>query len=217
MPVQGITNATGPVIGAQTSSATEMDKLDFMNLLIAQIKNQDPLSPMNNQEFIAQLSQFTSLQEMQEIKGTLEENLALSQSLNNTMLLGLVGKPVTVEGNLATVEAGEVTQNQVQVEAAGTAMVQVKNAAGVVVTSYPVVLKSGFNDISWDGKTAGGAAAEDGVYTLEVEATGAGGDPLSVTSLMTGPVDSIRYLNGMAVVEVAGQSFYVSEIWEVRR
>ncbi len=111
MPVQGITNGYGPVIGQPETSAADISRMDFMTLLVAQIRNQDPMSPMDNAEFTSQLTQFTMLEEMESMNLKLEDNLLVGQTINNTAMLGLVGKQVTVEGNRTWVDAGEVSGN----------------------------------------------------------------------------------------------------------
>jgi flagellar basal-body rod modification protein FlgD len=217
MPIQGINDAAGPVLGAQPRSAEDLDSMDFMTLLITQIQNQDPLSPMDNQEFIGQLTQFTSLQEMQDMGASLEDNLVLTQSLNNTMMLGLVGRQVTVEGDQVVVADGVASQNRIQTAQGGSARVEVRDAADILITSYEVPVTAGMTDISWDGSDADGEPVADGRYTLEVTVTGKDEASVPFVTTMTAPVDGIRYENNLAIVEVAGRDFYVSEIMEVRR
>ena len=73
MPVAGITDGYGPVVGQPARDYTDVDKMDFMTLLVAQIKNQDPMSPMDNAEFTSQITQFTMLDEMKSMNAKLEE------------------------------------------------------------------------------------------------------------------------------------------------
>ena len=89
-------------------------------LLVAQIQNQDPLSPMDNQQFTSQITQFTMLEEMEQTNANLEENLLVGQAINNTTMLGLVGKQVTVEGNKLEVTGGMASENMIAVDAPAT-------------------------------------------------------------------------------------------------
>ncbi len=199
------------------TASTGLDKNQFLNLLITQIRNQDPLSPMDNQQFISQLTEFTNLEVMQEISGKMDDNMGLTESLNNTMMLGLVGRSVTVEGEAVEVRDGEPTGNQVQVNGPATATIVVRDAAGNEVATYTRNLKYGVNDIGWDGRRADGQSAADGNYELEITVADAEGVAQPFASFMTAPVDGIRYQNGLAVVEVAGLRFSVGEIYEVRQ
>ncbi len=78
MPVQGITNATSPIIGAPERDTGEVSKLDFMTLLVAQIQNQDPTSPMESAEFTSQITEFTMLDEMTSMNTKLTESIAIN-------------------------------------------------------------------------------------------------------------------------------------------
>ena len=120
MPVSGITDGYGPVLGQPARDYTAVDKMDFMTLLVAQIKNQDPMSPMDNAEFTSQITQFTMLDEMKSMNAKLEENLVVGQTINNTAMLGLIGKDVTVEGNKVWVAEGTASESVVAASGPGS-------------------------------------------------------------------------------------------------
>lgn len=214
MPVQGITDGTGTVVGAASRDYSEVGKLDFMTLLVAQIQNQDPMSPMNNSEFTSQITQFTMLEEMEKTNAKLEESIMVGQSINNTAMLSLVGKDVTVEGDGATVSGGQVSESVIAAEGAGQAVIKIRDSAGNVVATYERDVTQGLNDVTWDGLDGDGNTAPDGDYTLEVTVT-SGETPVEFTTLMTGAVQSLRYENNVAVVTVGGSEYYVSEIYKV--
>jgi flagellar basal-body rod modification protein FlgD len=215
MQIAGITDGYGPVAGAAERDYSEVNKIDFMKLLVAQIQNQDPMSPMDNQQFTGQITQFSMLEQMEKTNANLEESLIVGQAINNTSMLGLVGKKVTVEGDKTTVAAGVPSENMLTSELPGTATVEVKDATGRVVATYDKPVGSGLNDVSWNGKLAGGEIAGDGQYTLSVSLKNPGGTELPFKTLMTGAVDGLRYENNQAVVMVGGLEFYVSEIYKV--
>lgn len=214
MPVAGITDGYGSVVGAASRDYSEINKLDFMTLLVAQIQNQDPMSPMDNTEFTSQITQFTMLEEMESMNSNLEDNVLVGQSINNTAMLALVGKNVTVEGNKASVTGGEVSENVIATEMPGTATIEVTDSNGHVVASYSRNVSTGLTDVTWDGLLDNGDTAPDGNYTISV-AVANGGTDVPFTTLMTGPVAGLRYENNVAVVSVGGQEFYVSEIYKV--
>lgn len=210
----GITDGYGPVVGAASRDYSSIDKLDFMQLLVAQIQNQDPLSPMDNSEFTGQITQFTMLEEMQAQSAKLDENLLMAQSINNTAMLGLVGKHVTVEGNAISVSGGQVSETVLATTGPGTAVVEVTDSSGRVVRTYPKQVDMGLNTVSWDGKLDDGTVAADGEYTVSVKVTNGDLD-VPFTTLMTGPVQGLRYVNNVAVVMVGGREYYVSDIYKV--
>ncbi len=214
MPIQGINDGTGVVIGQPARDTSEISKLDFMTLLVAQIQNQDPTSPMDNAEFTSQITEFTMLDEMTAVNTNLEESIMVSQSVNNTAMLALVGKDVTVAGDSVNLSSGVTSENVVNTEGPGTASVDVLDENGIVVDHYEVSVSGGLSDINWDGLDDNGEAFADGKYTLDVSINNSGID-VPFELLKTGGVDSLRYENNVAVVSVDGSEYYVSEIYKV--
>jgi len=214
MPVNAVTQSVGPVVGAPARDPSAVSKLDFMNLLVAQIQNQDPLSPMDNAEFTSQITQFTMLEELQALGQKLDDNLMIGQSINNTAMLGLVGRKVTVEGDRVWVGADGASESFVHASASGRATIEVVDEAGSVVATYERDVVAGRNDVSWNGETAGDDAAAAGEYTLRVTVEN-DGRAVPFVTLMTGPVTGLRYENNLAIVQVGGREFYVSEIYQV--
>ena len=212
--IQGVNDSTGTVLGAADRNYSEISKIDFMTLLVAQIQNQDPTSPMDNAQFTSQITQFTMLDELSAVNENLEESLLVGQSANNTAMLALVGKDVTVSGSNLTLTGGEATENVLNAGGPGTATIEVLDANGDVVHTYTQTVTSGLNDITWDGLDSDGNPMEDGNYTLNVSVTNSDLDVESEV-LQTGPVEGLRYDNGVAVVQVGGLEYYVSEIYKV--
>jgi flagellar basal-body rod modification protein FlgD len=215
MSVNSISNTYGTVLGKPANDPGTLDQMDFMELLVAQIRNQDPLSPMDNAEFTSQITQFTMLEELETMNAKMDDNILMGQSINNTAMLGLVGHDVTVEGNRMAVSGGTVAENMVASAGPGTATIEVTDETGHVVAVYTRDIKTGLNDVTWDGKLADGSVAADGDYTISVLAQDSSGETLPFTTLMTGAVQGLRYENNMAVVMVAGLEFLVSDIYKV--
>jgi len=215
MPIAGITDTTGPVAGAAERDYAAISKIDFMTLLVAQIQNQDPMSPMDNQEFTSQITQFTMLDEMEETNRKLEESLLVGQAINNTSMLSLVGKNVTVEGNKTWLKDGVASESMIATQLPGVATVEVTDETGHVVASYNRNMTAGLNSLGWDGKLEDGTVAADGTYSISVKMQDSNGDDIPFTTLMTGPVDGLRYENNQAVVMVGGLEYFVSDIYKV--
>lgn len=214
MSVESVTNSYSTVVGAAERDYSEVSKIDFMTLLVAQIQNQDPMSPMDNSEFTSQITQFTMLEELETLGDKLDENLVIGQSINNTAMLSLVGKDVTVEGNKIWMEDGQNSETVVASAAAGEATIEVTDASGHVVATYTEDVVAGLNTVTWDGKLDDGETAPDGVYTISVTVED-DGEEVEFTTLMTGAVEGLRYENSVAIVQVGGEEFYVSEIYKV--
>jgi flagellar basal-body rod modification protein FlgD len=215
METSAVTSATTPMVGAAADDPNTMSSVDFMHLLVTELQNQDPLEPMSTTEMSSQLSQMTMNEQLTEMAATMEENLAMSQSINNTGMLALVGREVTVAGDEVHVSDGQATGSMIHVAGGGTAAVEVRDAGGSVVASYHVDVDAGLNHIDWDGLDLDGDPAADGEYTVAVTVTDADGEEMAADVLMTGAVGGLRYEQGIAVVDVFGHEFYVSEIYQV--
>ena len=215
MPIAGITDGTGAVLGQASRDYSQINKLDFMTLLVAQIKNQDPTSPMDNAQFTSQLTQFSMLEQLETMSSALEDNVAVGTAINNTAMLALVGRNVTVAGNDVSMSGGTASESVIAAGANGRATIKVTDANGRVVRTYEQDVTKGLNTVTWDGRTDDGAVAADGKYTISTEVKDASGAPETSTNLMTGAVTGLRYSDNQAVVMVNGEEFFVSEIYKV--
>ena len=215
MAINAVETPTTPVLGAPARDYSEVSQIDFMNLLVAQIQNQDPLSPMDNAEFTSQITQFNMLDRLTAMGQKLDASLLMSQSINNTAMLALVGRNCTVEGDVLHVTDGVASGNKINVTQPGAATVEVLDSDGAVVATFIETVDAGLNDLNWDGVLANGETAPDGEYSVRVNLVDSSNESFTGTTLMTGPVSGLRYENGIAVVEVFGEEFYVSDIYQV--
>jgi len=205
-------DAVGGASGIYT--ATETSDM-FLELLMTEIRYQDPLDPMDSSQYINQLSQLSSLEEMQEVNANLEEQMLYTQSMNNTAMLSLVGQKATVPGDTAVVAGGETSGSRIYAAANSVATVNVVDAEGNVVDTYTRDLTAGWNDITWDGVGSDGNTAADGEYTLEFDVRDGAGNDIEFYSYMNRLVESIRFENNLALVSIGGSEFYASDVIEV--
>jgi flagellar basal-body rod modification protein FlgD len=215
MAIAGITDGTGAVLGAAGRDYSEVSKLDFMTLLVAQIKNQDPTSPMDNAQFTSQITQFSMLEQLETMSQSMEDNVAVGTAINNTAMLALVGRKVTVEGNDVAMSGGKASESMIAASSGGRATVTITDATGHVVRTYEKPVTTGLNDVTWDGKKDDGTVATDGEYTVSTVVKDASGTDVNFKNLMTGAVSGLRYSDNQAVVMVNGKEFFVSEIYKV--
>jgi len=211
-----VTDATSGSTATGTQLSTAQQSQDqFLQLLVTQIQNQNPLDPMSNEEFTSQLTQFSMLEQLETLNANSTQEMGYSQSLNNTMMLSLVGKQASVTGDGVTVNEGTAGTTRLDSAGAGNATVQVLDADGEVVRTFVRGVDAGWNDLTWDGRLDNGEPAEDGDYTLAVTVADAAGEELDHELYESGRVDSIRFENNLAVLSVNGRDYYASEIAEV--
>jgi len=207
---------TGTSSSAINASASILGKDDFLTLLIAQLSAQDPLDPMDSQDFSAQLAQFSALEQMTNINTTLSELIDIEIATSNASTIGLIGKLVDVEGNNFEYTAGDsVNLNYVLGEDADSVEVSVFDATGKLVTTLQGQTDTGNHLIAWDGLDSSGAASVSGFYTFEVKALDASGEDLSVETFTTGEVTDVLFEETGAFALVNGEKIPVGEITRV--
>ena len=214
-------NQVSGIVGQQGNPAANetMGKDEFLKLLIAQLKNQDPLSPMDNTEFTAQMAQFSSLEQLFQVNDNLENLAALNASVNNTQALTLIGKEVTAEGNSVYAEDGQATTISFNLsESASNVRIHLIDSAGEVVrTIYRGSMSEGQHEVTWDGMGEGGGAVADGLYGYVVDAVDSNGEPVDTDTFMSGIVTAISMDDGITYVHIGDAKIMISEISEVRK
>lgn len=189
------TNPTGTTTGATDVLGQD----DFLLLLVTQLNNQDPLNPLDGQEFAAQLAQFSTLEQLISIDDTLTGNSALMGALNDTtnagIAAGLIGKDIEAQGNLVSWSGGDAVPISFDLGAtASSVRVTIRDASGNVVRTLDAGGRArGDNVVEWDGKNSDGTTVSDGVYSFEIEANDADDFPVSATSLIKGTVDRVTF------------------------
>lgn len=219
-----ITNQlTNPTISKQlaTSASQDLGKAEFLQLLVAQLRNQDPLSPMEGQEFAAQLAQFSSVEQLTSIDSSLKDgidtDLMLTQAVNNTLATNFIGKQVASLGNQVSLLSGEsASVNFYLADYAQDVKVKIYDEAGNLVRTMEYRgMNSGKQSLEWDGLNENEEQLPGGNYTFQVEATNSDGDTLDVTTFTRGLVSAVRYSNGTAVLVVNGKEIPLSDVLEI--
>ena len=221
--VDGVTNvANSQTDTVSQSSSTTMGKNDFMNLLIAQMKNQDPMSPMDGTQFAAQLAQFSSLEQLQNLNDSMttsiNANYALTQSINNTLSATLIGKDVKISGgDLQNNGQGSVELGYNLPGSASSVTLNVTDANGNIVKTFNnLPTTSGDNKLSWDFTDNNGNKLPNGKYTFSVTAKGSDGSDMTANLFKVGTVDGVKFNStGGTTLTVDGADYQLSDISEI--
>ena len=193
------TSSNTAAIGAAVASSppSEADNLQatqdrFLKLLVAQMRNQDPLNPLQNSEVtsqLAQLSTVTGINKLSELVGGLSSSFAQSQSLQAA---SVIGRGVLVEGSSIELTQGAAIAAIELPQAVDQLTISVRNAAGAVVhTANLGPQTSGPVKFQWDGTGDTGTALADGKYTYEAKGSAAGQNVTGITHLAYGRVNSV--------------------------
>jgi flagellar basal-body rod modification protein FlgD len=184
------TRSTTTSSGLTTSKAADIQDR-FLTLLVTQLKNQDPLSPMDNSQITTQLSQISTVSGIDKLNSTmngLAQAMALSQTMNS---VSMIGRQVVTSSSTLTLANKSATGAIELLDEADRASVTITGPAGNIVRRIDLgAMTAGLKQFSWDGKTDAGAAAADGTYSYKIEAM-KNGKAVNATTYSVGTVSSV--------------------------
>lgn len=220
--IDALAGAAAAPAAARAAGATPNDKIDqqqFLLLFIEQLKNQDPLAPLEPDQLTAQLAQFSSLEQLTGINTRLDALASSSAQQLGTTLLGLLGREVVHEGDrirLATGVAPEVAYSLPQEVTALAATI--RDAGGSAVRTVQLGAQgAGEGTFAFDGRSASGATLPDGDYRIELTATVAGSDqPLVVPLRMRALVDGVDFTQDPPVLTAGGRTITLEQVLRVQ-
>ena len=196
-----------------------LGKEAFLKLLVAQLKHQDPLKPQDDATFVAELAQFSSLEQTMGINDRLDLLSAQSQGLQNSQVTSLVGKQATVRGSLITSEgkgAGVPVAFSLDNSAEET-VVTIRDQGGKSVRTLNLGDRAaGLAQITWDGRDEAGNLQPAGTYSVAVQATNQSGSPVAVSQETKGMVQAVSFDKGYPVLHLStGVSVPVADLLQV--
>ena len=203
--------------GTQNASRGELGKEDFLRLLTTQLNHQDPLNPMDNTEFVAQLAQFSGLEQLMNM-GEGMNQLAMAQAVSNgTTMVGFIGKEVVYVGDGISHTEGATEQLAVDLERdAERVTITVHDAEGNLVRTIEAgAQKGGVRDVTWDGKDNNGNDVQSGEYTFKVSAEDKDGGRVESSTRIRGVVTGVTYESGFPELLIGGQRVPVGQVVEV--
>jgi flagellar basal-body rod modification protein FlgD len=196
-------------LGSATSTTTgssELNQDTFLKLLTTQLQNQDPTNPVSNEDFIAQLAQFSSLEQLQGVNSSLSNLTTIDTSMNNASMVSLLGQDVVAASDTFHYSGSgsqDILYNSSSGISGGT--LTIKDANGSIVSTVDLgSQEEGEHSLSWDGKGLDGQPLPAGNYTASYSATDANGNSVSITPLMEGVVDQLSFANGTPQPTVDG-------------
>lgn len=184
--------------GLTDATQESMGREEFLKLLMAQLEQQDPMNPVENSEFVAQLATFSSLEQQITTNTRLEELQLTQLSASNAQLASFIGQEVSARGDEISIQGGTVEPIGYNLDAnAQTVKMTISDAAGRVVKTIELASQSaGAHQAPWAGVDISGSPLPDGSYTVAIEATNAQGDPINASTVVTGTVTGLSFANG---------------------
>ncbi len=196
----------------------EIGKNDFIKLMSVQLQHQDPTSPLKNEEMAAQLAQFSSLEQMQNINTTLEKMSNETKSRDSLMASQFIGKEVVTDSSRFEIDEDRRADLKFELkEDIENGTVAIFNQNNKTIREIEIgKLKGGLNSIKWDGRDKAGIEADVGAYSFRITAYNKDKAPVEAKTGTTGMVAGIEFENGRPVLLVDDKRFPLSDITKIQ-
>ncbi len=211
-----IASATASAASAANSPGIASNFTAFLQLLTTQLKNQNPLDPLDTNQFTQQLVQFAQVEQQLKSNDQLAALVALQKTAQSTAALDYVGKTVVVDG-ATTRLAGNSAAWSFSAPRPAAATFNIKNAAGQLAYSGNYTVTPGQQEFVWDGRGNDGTRWPEGNYTMSITATDANGQPVAISTEVQGVVDSADLTQNPPVLSIGGLNFGLDKIKRVVR
>lgn len=215
-PSQAIYAALNGKSASSATSTTEDAQARFFKLLVTQLKNQDPLNPMDNSQMTSQIAQLNMVDGINKLGTTLQLLLDSANADQGLQAVALVGRGVLVPGSSLSLQSGTAVGGIDLSNPVDNVKVSIKDGSGLVVKTLNLgALEAGSHVFTWDGMTNGGVKAADGNYSIAIDAV-QGGKPASADPLAMGVVSSVTNSSQGANLNVGALGvFKMSDVKEI--
>ncbi|GGF56247.1 hypothetical protein GCM10011332_07160 [Terasakiella brassicae] len=204
-------------VAGQSRAETDRQKLaddldDFMTLLTTQLQHQDPLDPMDANEFTTQLVQFASVEQQISQNANLEALIKAQETSQLSSVASYVGRMAEVKTNQVQVYNGEAEFNYVLHEDSVGTLINIQDDNGRTVFSGEGNLAAGKHGVLWDGTDLSGNKLPDGLYKLTVTALDADGAPVDVTTTAVGKITGVSYAGDEPELIMTNQAVKLADV-----
>lgn len=211
---------TGLASTQSTKSSAALSQLtgnldSFLTLLTTQLKNQDPLDPLDTEKFTSQLVEFASVEQTIQTNKHLETLIGLQAAADRDGALAMIGRTVMIEGDKAANPGSGAAWSYDLPNGAASVRLTVVNETGQPVAQFAGDPKSGAHAFNWDGRQSDGSAAPKGVYKLIVTAKDAGGAAAPYTVQSATRVDGVLFTESGPALETGAGSIALSSVKRV--
>ncbi len=189
----------------------------FLQLLTTQLQNQNPLDPLDTNQFTQQLVEFASVEQQVNMNTNMQTLISMQQTTQATSALQLVGSTVTTGGNAATLSNATNSPATWSLSAStpATANVTITSSANTTAYTGSLALNAGTQSFTWNGKGNNGQTWPDGTYTISINATGANGQAVTVSTQVQGVVSGVNLAKNPPTLTVNGQNVQIGQITSI--
>ena len=191
----------------------------FLQLLTTQLQNQNPLDPLDTNQFTQQLVEFASVEQQVNMNTNLQTLISLQQTSQATSAMQLIGSTAAVKSNTAVLSnaTGSPATWSFSVPSPATGQLSITNSSGQTVFGGTVTLSPGNQTFTWSGQGTNGITWPDGNYTMSINATGANGQPVTIATEVKGTISGIDLSQNPPQVLIGGQDYPISAIQSISR
>jgi flagellar basal-body rod modification protein FlgD len=216
-----VSSTVTPTASASATSAADSTEIasnftTFLQLLTTQLQNQDPLSPMDTNQFTQQLVEFAGVEQQMKSNDSLSTLVSLQQSAQTTSALQLVGATVVVNGSTAQLANNQATWTLNSTQPA-TATISIADSTGRTAYTGTDTVNSGDNTYTWNGIGNDGTIWPAGSYKLTATGVSASGQTTAISTQVQAPVDSVDLTQTPPLLSVAGQNYTLTQIQKIVR
>lgn len=199
------------------NGGNNMGKDQFLQLLLAQLENQDPLNPMDSTDMTAQLAQFSQLEQLANINTSLEYSKLYLASLNNAQAVDFIGKEIEARGDAIQLSEGNSAQLSYELNGdAGSSTIHIYDQNMHVVRTIELGSQAaGVHEWMWDGRDNQGNQVATGTYTFEVSAMDVDGEAVAVDTYFRGVVTGVTFEDGITYLMLGEQKVALGDVLNV--
>jgi len=216
-PAAAASSSSGST-GAVASSSTLAGNFNtFLKLLTTQLQNQNPLSPLDTNQFTQQLVEFDGVEQQINMNTQLGTLISLQKSSQVTTALNFVGATVAIDGSTAQLANGKPAAWTFSATKPANAAITISNASGQTVFTDNQVVQAGQQTYAWNGRDSSGASLPPGLYTISITAKDANGQTTAISTQVQGVVDSVDVSQNPPILSIGGQNIPLDKIKQVFR
>jgi len=205
-------SSSNPSLGSNTGATLAGNFQTFLTLLTTQLQNQNPLDPLDTNQFTQQLVQFAGVEQQLKTNDSLAQLVTLQQTTQATQALGFVGKTAVVDGTTATMSQSSATWH-LSVPTSATVDISIANSTGQTVFNGSYSAGAGADiPFTWNGQGNDGTQWPDGKYTITATGKDASGNNVGVAAQVQGVVSSVDLTQSPPLLSIDGQSYTLSQV-----
>lgn len=195
--MNSINSILNPTTAQPPKKEDPLGRNAFLTMLVAQLKHQDPLNPMQGSDFSAQLAQFSSLEQLFNVNDNLETIKQSFSKGNEGSLLDYIGKEVLSKDNTFALKDGKILGANYNLDSSGSIVIRITDNDGFPIAELPMgSMEPGIHSLKWDGKGANGQKLEDGTFKYEVMRLNANGTYDAVDTGISGKITGVTFEQG---------------------